>query len=86
MSSVATILAVSVMLGVSHTTSFSHLLNTTIDNVLWMIFYLRAYLGINIHFARFFVFLTILGACLLFYFFIASLLFLTCVPEPKTKK
>lgn len=70
-----------VTLGNSHARDLSHLIEMTIDDMFWMVFYIRTYLGVNLFFARFLVLVTVLNVCLLFYFFIASLLFLVVLSD-----
>lgn len=70
-----------VTLGNSHARDLSHLIEMTIDDMFWMVFYIRTYLGVNLFFARFLVLVTVLSVCLLFYFFIASLLFLVVLSD-----
>lgn len=71
------------ILGYFHSESIYNFLDLTIDNVLWMIFYLRAYLGLNVFVAKILVLFTILGTCFLLWFFIAGLMFILCARESR---
>lgn len=67
MALLATLVTVSLMLGVLQATSVEHLLLLAENNLMWMVFFLRLYLGANLFIARALTFLTIAGGCILFY-------------------
>lgn len=76
MAFLATLVTASLMIGVLQATSVKHLLFLAENNLMWMVFFLRLYLGANLFIARFLIFLTITGACLLFYITLGTLLYM----------
>lgn len=76
---VITIIAVTLMLGIFQTSSLSHAIFAAESNFMWMVFFMRLFLGIGLELSRIVVSLTIISSCILFYWMIRYLLIMAFI-------
>lgn len=61
------------MLGILPAATIEHALRLADNNFMWMVFFIRVYLGVSLWLARLTVVMTIMSACVLFYWMVSTL-------------